>query len=410
MKEAVLQYIWDKQLFKKNHLVTTKGASLRIISSGLLNREQGPDFSDAAILIDGIAFFGAVEIHIKSSDWVKHQHHYTNVILHVVLHHDHILMDDSGFEIPVLALEHRLIPALIPHVQHVSAVWNRLQCYGYLPSEIKHRADAILNLAGTRRLKIHQVQLEKKLHELDGNWELLAKWILFKTAGQPQNTEPMEILFSQIPWSSLTRKSLSKEEWMVILRGVSGLLKGVGNNDQMKLNQEFKYWSSLFELTPIPRNSWKFGKMRPALQPLNRLRNLAEIISSESSVSIFYKKLLESLELSGIQPSDPAFERLKRTAWGQTLMINAAIPYYSFYSERQHKLDAAKNTTRYWLERLPAEEHRYTRMFREAGFEVNNALKSQGAIQQNRSMCALGQCNQCEIATMILHPLKDSDY
>jgi hypothetical protein len=61
---------------------------LEIISPGVHNHNQGPDFLNAKIRIGETLWVGNVEIHIDAEDWFNHKHHndpkYGNVILHVV--------------------------------------------------------------------------------------------------------------------------------------------------------------------------------------------------------------------------------------------------------------------------------------------------------------------------------------
>ncbi|MBX9448430.1 MAG: DUF2851 family protein [Taibaiella sp.] len=88
MNEAFLQYIWQYALFQPDQLQDTAGRSLLIIHPGRLNKDEGPDFSNARIRIDGVEWIGNIEIHIRSSDWKRHHHEhhplYQNIILHVV--------------------------------------------------------------------------------------------------------------------------------------------------------------------------------------------------------------------------------------------------------------------------------------------------------------------------------------
>lgn len=67
---------------------TTSGRRLQILSPGKLNKLEGPDFKNVAILLDGFVIVGDAEFHINSEDWIKHKHYndpkYSNVILHIV--------------------------------------------------------------------------------------------------------------------------------------------------------------------------------------------------------------------------------------------------------------------------------------------------------------------------------------
>jgi hypothetical protein len=86
--EAFLQWIWENLMFNINGLTTVCGKSLQIIDQGNLNHTDGPDFTQASIVIDGITWHGDVEIHLQENGWKAHGHHqdrnFNTVILHVV--------------------------------------------------------------------------------------------------------------------------------------------------------------------------------------------------------------------------------------------------------------------------------------------------------------------------------------
>src|SRR5204863_2306872 len=86
MTERLLQFIWQFQYFNKSELATTIGEKVQIIFPGKYNTNQGPDFTDAKIKIGNTTWAGAIELHLKTSDWGKHNHendkNYKNVILH----------------------------------------------------------------------------------------------------------------------------------------------------------------------------------------------------------------------------------------------------------------------------------------------------------------------------------------
>lgn len=404
MKEVVLQYIWEKQLFKKHNLQTTAGASLQVIASGKLNNGQGPDFSEAVLQIGGIIFSGSVEIHLRSSDWIRHQHRYTNVILHVVLIHDQDLLDESGYLLPVLALSERLLNRYIPNFQQLIADWAEINCKGYFQKEHESVAVEVLRVAGIQRLNDMKSQLCHQLNRLDGDIELLAKWIFFKTIGQPYNSVAMEELFFQMPWKSLARKQLKEHEWLVILRGISGLLNTLTKDEIASQNQEFEYWKCLLRLQPLKVDSWKTGKIRPAQHPEKRLQFLALVLSKNSSISQLLLQKAEALDKrqATVNPTGLDWER---TTLGRAILVNAVVPFHSFYLDRAHYVEGAAYANGVLWERLPSEDNRYTRIFKDAGFNIDNALKSQGVIQHYRYQCHPGNCMKCNIAARILQTL-----
>lgn len=85
--EKLLQILWNEKRLS-DEISSEEGKSIRIISPGTWNVSAGPDFRNAAVLIDGTLMKGDVEIHRRSSDWHAHGHDndsmYNNVLLHVV--------------------------------------------------------------------------------------------------------------------------------------------------------------------------------------------------------------------------------------------------------------------------------------------------------------------------------------
>ena len=111
MKEELLHYIWQQKFLVNQPLKTTAGQKVSIIKPGSINTDAGPDFFNAHIRIEDTLWVGNVGLHIKSSDWIKHQHHvdeaYNNVILHVVFEHD------AELGIPTLELKNYLPQSLL---------------------------------------------------------------------------------------------------------------------------------------------------------------------------------------------------------------------------------------------------------------------------------------------------------
>ena len=109
MKEEFIHYIWKHKLFDYNFLVTTSGEKIEVINIGEYNSDAGPDFFNAKVKIGNTLWAGNVEIHINSSDWIKHNHHknkaYDNVILQVVLVYDTIIKRTNGEIIPAVELK-----------------------------------------------------------------------------------------------------------------------------------------------------------------------------------------------------------------------------------------------------------------------------------------------------------------
>lgn len=107
VKEDLLQWAWAKKLLQGVDSISR--LPIEIQKTGAWNVSRpGPDFTGAVIKTGKMTWFGDVEVHLKSSDWIRHKHHldprYTSVILHVVLEDDAPLVI-HGEAIPSLIVD-----------------------------------------------------------------------------------------------------------------------------------------------------------------------------------------------------------------------------------------------------------------------------------------------------------------
>lgn len=117
MKEDFLHYIWQHQYYRKTDLATTEGEPVQVMRTGYYNTDAGPDFREAIVRIGEVEWSGSVEIHLRASDWRRHNHQtdlkYDQVILHVVWEADEQILRTDGTIIPVLELKDRVDTALL---------------------------------------------------------------------------------------------------------------------------------------------------------------------------------------------------------------------------------------------------------------------------------------------------------
>jgi hypothetical protein len=64
----------------------TEGESIEIVQFGHWNRSAGPDFTEAAVRIDGVTRQGAIEIDLEPTGWEQHGHGSNPAFDEVVLH------------------------------------------------------------------------------------------------------------------------------------------------------------------------------------------------------------------------------------------------------------------------------------------------------------------------------------
>src|SRR5688572_24229367 len=121
MNEDFLAYVWKFQYFDKTNLTIESGEPLVVLNTGIQNYNAGPDFLDANLKIGDLTWAGAVELHIKASDWQKHHHtsdlRYDQVILHIVWENDVSVTRTNGSQIPVLEMRNLVAPGLLQAYQ-----------------------------------------------------------------------------------------------------------------------------------------------------------------------------------------------------------------------------------------------------------------------------------------------------
>jgi hypothetical protein len=109
MTEKLLQYLWNYKVFKHFDFKDLEGNPVEISDFGKWNTDSGPDFLAAKVKINEITFAGNIELHVKSSDWIFHNHshdpNYQNIILHVVFQNDCEIEELKNKNIPTLELK-----------------------------------------------------------------------------------------------------------------------------------------------------------------------------------------------------------------------------------------------------------------------------------------------------------------
>src|SRR3954471_16396208 len=107
--EDLLQYIWHHKLLVPGPYISQSGKLITILNTGELNADSGPDFFNGQIKVNDVILAGNIEVHIKTSDWLKHQHQfdssYDKLILHVVYEHDKDLVQNEEHSVEVLEIK-----------------------------------------------------------------------------------------------------------------------------------------------------------------------------------------------------------------------------------------------------------------------------------------------------------------
>ena len=417
MTEKLLQYLWQFQYFNKSVLRSVNDEKLEILLPGILNHNQGPDFINAKIKIDTTVFFGSVELHLKTSQWMEHGHHhdlnYNNVILHVVFENDSNLV---GHHIPVLELQPR-IPALLLHrYTHIMQANSFIPCAATI-SEIKDITwiawkERLLAERLTRKAKLVFEFLEKNTF----HWEETFWWMLARNFGIKVNSDAFEAVAQSISTAILSRHKSQIHQLEALIMGQAGLLNCKFREDYPNLlKKEYSFLQKKYGLQPI-HIPIHFLRMRPGNFPTIRLAQLAMLV--HHSVHLF-SKILEMNRVTDIQKlfritandywhyhylfdePTPFKRKTLGTEMINKILINTVVPIV-FAFGLHHKNEGYKSKAINWLEELAGETNHITKGFTQLQMTNSNAYDSQALIELKTQYCDHKLCLQCAVGNALL--------
>jgi hypothetical protein len=420
--EDFLHYVWKFRLYDNRNLCTADGSLLRVISPGLQHHHAGPDFQNAKLQIGDTVWAGNVEIHIRASDWMRHEHSkdpaYNNVILHVVYKNDLKNLDNNGFAIPVLVLEERISDELLHRYQNLIYA-NQV----IFPCEkIINRVDELtlqiwLDRMLVERLEEKLAQILKSVAFLKGNWEEVFYQTLATNFGFKVNALPFELLAKSLPLQILSKNSFNLIQTEALIFGQAGFLEeDLEDSYYLQLQKEYFFLKQKYSLIPLEKHLWKFLRLRPLNFPTVRLaqfaalmhrnnRFLAEIISTndiEKNDAVFTGINPSAYWLDHYQfgkPSKPVSKKLGQSSV-KNLINTVSVILFAFGKENRSENEVSKAIQ--ILENLSCENNFIISSFITAGIKVESAGNSQAVIQLKNKYCDQKRCLECGIGHKLL--------
>jgi len=420
-KEELLHYIWKFKRFKTQELCTVDGEEVKILNPGQHNFDGGPDFFNAKIKVGNTIWAGNVEIHIRSSDWLRHHHQkdkaYQNVILHVVYEHDKEIFDSNGNLMKTIVLENRLDKTIIQNYERLTLTKNWVPC----AEQLKTVEEFVINHWKERlvleRLERKSLEIEEHLKENKNNWEETFYRYWFKYFGLKVNAIPFEILAQNTPL-----KIIEKHNTLIgieaLLFGQAGFLDNQFNDKYgIQLKKEYAFLRSKFSLQPTDKSCWKFMRLRPNNFPTLRISQLANLLANgtrlfsrvlEASSVKELKKLLTS-KASSYWDNHYQFEikaeKVVSKKVGESLsiniIINVVVPFVFLYGKIKQNEDLQQRALT-WLSEIKPEKNTIIKRWNELGIRSDNASDSQSLIELKNNYCSQKKCLNCHIGNNLL--------
>lgn len=429
MKEELLQYLWQHQIFRHDGLHSTDGREIHIISPGLMHHDAGPDFKQAIIRINDFIWAGDVEIHVNGSDWYKHKHQkddkYLSVILHVVYHADMDVIRKDNEIIPTLELKNYIPEEMLEEYRKLTLSTNPLPCGNNADSIPSLTMSSILSALTVDRLIRRQEQLFRLLGRSYKDWNELTYKTLATNFGFKINATGFELLAQSLPYKVLQRHGESKMQIYALLFGQAGLLPATIDREEnealddyfKQLLAEYDFLRYKYRLSPLNPGIWNLLRLHPINFPGIRIAQFSELLYSCGD--LFNELVLEEdfgriQELfTSIRPDEywrTHFQPMKVTRphpvhlgkeSTNLLFINSIAPLKFAFGSFSGQ-DIMKSKAIELLEDCPAENNHITRLFLSYSFPNRNASDSQALLELYSSFCKKRKCYSCPVGQYVV--------
>ncbi len=420
--EDFLHFLWKTKGFDVKTLNTTSGDEIQILDLGVHNHDAGPDFSNAKLRIGNHIWVGNVEIHIKASDWNKHKHSqnssYDSVILHVVYEEDIQIQNSQGNNIPCFEFKNRIPKNVLSTYHKLQAGKNEnlIPCQSLLHTVSDLRKNIFLERLLVERLEYKSKFAMEIYEEEKGDWYMIFIRMLLVAFGTKVNKEACIMLGQRLDKRIILQLRSKLNSLEAYLFGLSGFLEDGQDVYSLSLAKEYIFLKQKYQLQSLPKNIWKFSRMRPQNFPTIRIAQLCALLNQKQDILNQVLELDVNLDLKNIfnvelssywnnhftlgQESTISKKNMGKT-FQDLICINCFSPFLFLYGQ-QHDDQRYKDRAIMVLEDLKAEKNKITKQWESLGMENKTAKNSQALIHLKNNYCSNMQCLSCDIGYTLL--------
>ena len=429
--EKQVALIWQQVLGKE--LPSSEDELFSVIYPGRTNGDNGPDFRDAVILNKFHLTKGDVEVHVKSSDWYRHEHHadaaYNNVILHVVMWHDcnSGTLLQSGKLVPVLclakALRHQayLLPLQLP-------------CSQILDHVDRQTLGKLLNTAGEKKFKQKAMRFQAEILRFAQKQE--AAQVLFRgmmrALGYAKNTKPFENLADRMPLNFIeSRDGLTLKQ--ALLLGTAGLLPSQRQQGELAKEKEVQELEQIWQsagkkVKTMKESDWNLSHIYPNNSPVRRIVALSYLLErycrekllagilqlvKETPLPNGHHALENSLTVASnghwrdhfdfdVRSKTKISALLGNSKAGE-IAVNVVLPFAFSWGKMFNEPELMKKARELYNSYPKLAENEITRhMTKQLYFKEPpdfTACHQQGLIHVFRNYCREGRCSECPLVS-----------
>lgn len=419
--EDLLHYVWKLQYYNFSDLLTTDEEPIQILHPGYHNYDSGPDFSEGKIKLNDIEWNGNIEIHIKSSDWVKHNHEidpaYDNVILHVVYEEDEKIVRKDGSVIPCIELKGRIPGRMFRNYFRLQGAEQWIPCEKMV-SDIPDITKSLwMDTLIVDRLEQKSKEIIQLLEFTNYDWEYCLFIQLGKYFGAKVNTVGFEQTCKSISLDKVVKNRFDPFILESLFHGQAGFLQSNFEEDYPKaLKKEYAYIQHKYRLEPLSPRVWKFFRLRPSSFPTIRMaqfssfnlkhQGLFSYLMEARSIKDLYA--LFDLEIPDYWEDHYVFDKVSERQtksigadFKNVIIMNALLPFIFVYG-RSRKETIYSEFAIELMSQMPAENNKVIRNWSKLGLKPRNAVESQALLQLKNQYCSQSRCLQCAIGHQLM--------
>ncbi len=336
--ERHLQCIWFDPRYRPASFMLPGGESVSVLDPGEWNLEAGPDFLNAALLVQPGArqLRGDIEVHVRPSDWDAHKHStdpaYNNIIAHVTwfggspphslpAHVCCLALAEPIMSNPCLSLDDIDLKAY----PHAILPLTPRPCENLLGTD-PEKAHALLAAAGQFRLRAKAARLKARIEQVGERHQVFYEEVM-AALGYKHNQAPFRALARLLPVHSLADP---REKVLARLLGAAGLLPQpeIASDDYSRSYIRALWdlwWKNPAETLPADI-TWHTASLRPQNSPTRRLAAAAALFSGITDILSDLDQINLTSAASWFEAVRGLFEnRCNWPFWNQRLSFSSAV-------------------------------------------------------------------------------------
>jgi hypothetical protein len=309
--ELELQARWFAGDFGRS-FASTRGNQIDIVQFGSWNREAGPDFSDAAISVNGgPPMVGNIEIDLLDRNWELHGHATNSAFDQTVLH---VFVDQSDREFFTRTKSNRNVPqvridpATLPEAFSANIpLAHAGRCQAPLRNLPDERVRSVLDAAAQFRLQKKAARIRAKIDNHGADDALFQE--IAAALGYKENKLPFTLIAQRLHLKTL-RKNLPGAE--ANLFGVAGFLETPDLGTYKKSAKHYvrelwdRWWPHRddFARLILPKKTWRLSGTRPTNHPQRRLAALSILVHQWPA----FRRAIDKRSANSVQKFFDAFD------------------------------------------------------------------------------------------------------